>query len=205
MRKIVSHAIVSVAIVSVTILAGLAAMVAPCFADSVHLKIDPSASKVTAEVAEPDRTKGAATGKFDIKSGEVSGDMANPAAGTVSIVLDPQSYDSGNPFRDDAVFVLLDARTYPTITFQSTALQNVVTSSANAGTATVVGNLTLHGSTRPVSVPIKMALDSAQHLTVDGAITFNYADYGVKVPGMMGMTAAKEVTVTLHIVAVPEH
>ncbi len=191
-------------IVPVAIFAAIAALAAPAFADSIHLKIDPSASKVTTDVAEPDRAKGNATGKFEIKSGEVSGDTANPAAGTVSIVLDAQSYDSGNPFRDDAVFGLLDARTYPTITFQSTALQNVATSSANAGTATVVGNLTIHNTTRPVSVPIKMALDSAQHLTVDGAVTFNYADYGVKVPSLLGMTAANEVTVTLHIVAVPK-
>jgi polyisoprenoid-binding protein YceI len=185
------------------ILAALVAFAPRVYADSVHLKIDPAASKVTAEVAEPDRTKGNASGKFEIKSGEVSGDTANPAAGTVTIVLDAQSYDSGNPFRDDAVFGLLDARTYPTITFQSTALENVATSSANAGTATVVGNLSLHGTTRPVSVPIKMALDSTQHLVADGAVTFNYADYGVKVPSLMGMTAANEVTVTLHIVAVP--
>lgn len=190
-------------IVPVAIFVAIAAQTTPAFADSVHLKIDPSASKVTAEVAEPDRTKGTATGKFDITAGEISGDSANPAAGTVNIVLDAQSYDSGNPFRDDAVFGLLDARAYPTITFQSTALQNVATSSANAGTATVVGNLTLHGTTRPVSVPIKMALDSTGHLTADGAITFNYADYGVKVPSLMGMTAANEVTVAFHIVAVP--
>jgi polyisoprenoid-binding protein YceI len=190
-------------IVPVAIFTALAALAPLAFADSLHLRIDPSASKVTAAVAEPDRTKGNADGKFDIKSGEVSGDTANPAAGAVTIVLDAQSYDSGNPFRDDAVFGLLDARTYPTIMFQSTALQNVATSSANAATATVVGNLTIHGTTRPVSVPIKMALDSAGSLTADGAITFNYADYGVKVPSLLGMSAANEVTVALHIVAVP--
>lgn len=194
-------------IVPVAIFTAFAALAPMAFADSVHFRIDPPSSKVTAEVAEPDRTKGAATGKFDITSGEVSGDSANPAAGTVSIVLDAKSYDSGNPFRDDAVFRLLDANTYPTITFQSTALQNVATpprtNSANAATATVVGNLTIHGTTRPVSVPIKMALDSARHLTADGALTFNYADYGLKVPSMLGMSAANEVTVAFHIVAIP--
>jgi len=191
------------AILPVAIFAAFTALAPMAFADSMHLKIDPSASKVTAEVAEPDRTKGTATGKFEITSGEVSGDSANPAAGAVTIVLDAKSYDSGNPFRDDAVFGLLDANTYPTITFQSTALRNVATSSANAGTATVVGNLILHGATRPVSVPIKMALDSTGHFTADGAITFNYADYGVKVPSLLGMRAADEVTVAFHIVAIP--
>jgi len=170
----------------------------------MHLKIDPAASKVTATVAEPDRTKGTAIGKFDITSGEVSGDSANPAAGgSVTLVLDAKSYDSGNPFRDDRVFVLLDANTYPTITFKGTGLQNVAMSSASAGTATVAGNLTVHGTTRPVSVPVKATLDGAGRLTTDGAVTFNYADYGVKVPSLLGMSAADEVTVTFHIVAVP--
>lgn len=153
-------------IVSVAMLSTLLAALAPrAFADSAHLRIDPAASKVTAAVAEPDRTKGTATGKFDITSGEVSGDSANPAAGgSVTIVLDAKSYDSGNPFRDDAVFNLLDAGTYPAITFHSTGLQNVAMSSASAGTTIVAGSLTLHGTTHQVSVPINAALDSAGRL-----------------------------------------
>ncbi|MGO9603277.1 MAG: YceI family protein [Candidatus Binataceae bacterium] len=191
-------------IVAVAVLTAFAALEPRAFADSVHLKIDLAASKVTAAVAEPDRTKGTATGKFIVTSGEVSGDSASPTAGgSVSLAFDAGSYDSGNPFRDDAVLVLIDANTYPTITFQSTGLQNVAMSSATAGTATVAGNLTLHGTTRTVSAPINAALDASGRLTVDGTLTFNYADYGVKVPSLLGMSAANEVTVTFHIVAVP--
>jgi polyisoprenoid-binding protein YceI len=179
----------------------LVALAPRAWADTVHLTIDPKASKVTTSVAEPDRSKGNATGKFDITSGEVSGDPANPAsAGTVTIVLDAKSYDSGNPFRDDAVFNLLDAGNFPTIEFKSTGLENVAMSGANAGSATLNGNLTIHGTTKPVSVPIKAALDGGS-LTADGEVTFNYADYGVKVPAMLGNQAGNEVKVTFHIVA----
>lgn len=171
-------------------------------ADTIHLTIDPKASKVTTSVAEPDRSKGNATGKFDITSGEVSGDPANPGwAGSVTVVLDAKSYDSGNPFRDDAVFNLLDANDYPTIKFQSTGLQDVAMSGSKAGSATLNGNLTIHGTTKPVSVPIKAALDGAGGLTADGELTFNYADYGVKVPAVLGNQASNEVKVTFHIVA----
>jgi polyisoprenoid-binding protein YceI len=194
MRRIVTIAIVGVLI-------GLAPR---AWANTIHLTIDPKASKVTAAVAEPDRSKGSATGKFDITSGEVSGDPANPAsAGTVNIVLDAKSYDSGNAFRDDAVFNLLDANNYLTITFQSTAVQDVAMSSSNAGSATLSGNLTIHGTTKQVSVPVKAALDGAGSLTADGEITFNYADYRVKVPSILGKQAGDEVRVTFHIVAVP--
>ncbi len=171
-------------------------------AETVHLTIDPKASKVTAAVAEPDRVRPPAVGKFDITSGEVTGDTANPAAsGTVNIVLDAKSYDSGNPFRDDAVYSLLDAGTYPTITFQSTGLQDVAMSSANAGSGTVAGNLTIHGTAKQVSVPITAALDGSGNFTADGEITFNYADYGVRVPTLLGLKAGDEVKVIFHIVA----
>jgi polyisoprenoid-binding protein YceI len=191
-------------IVIIAALGALVALAPLARADTVHLTIDPKASKVTAAVAEPDRSKGVATGKFDITSGEVSGDPANPVAGgSVNIVLDAKSYDSGNPFRDDAVYNLLEAGTYPSITFQSTGLQNVAMSSSNAGSGTVAGNLTIHGTTKQVSVPVTGALDGSGSFTADGALTFNYSDYGVKVPSLLGMRAADEVTVTFHIVATP--
>ena len=176
----------------------------PTFAAPLHLKIDPAASKVTTVVAEPDRTKGSATARFTITSGEVSGDPSNPGSdSSVTIVLDAKSYDSGNGFRDDAVYGMLDADNYPTITFQSTGLDQVTIGQGNSGSANLVGNLTIHGKTKPLTVPVKASLDAGSHLTADGEVTFNYADFGVRVPSMMGMTASDQVTVRFHIVAAP--
>ena len=176
----------------------------PAFAAPLHLKIDPAASKVTTLVAEPDRTKGFATAKFTITSGEVSGDPSNPGSGSsVTLVLDAKSYDSGNGFRDDAVYGMLDADTYPTITFQSTGVEQVAMGPGSSGSANLVGDLTIHGKTRSVTVPVKASLDATNHLTVDGEVAFNYADYGVRVPSMMGMAASDRVTVQFHIVAAP--
>lgn len=176
----------------------------PSVAAPLHLKVDPAASKVTTLVAEPDRIKGFATAKFTITSGEVSGDPSNPGSGSsVTIVLDAKSYDSGNGFRDDAVYGMLDADNYPTITFQSSGLEQVTMGSGNSGSANLVGSLTIHGKTKTVTMPLKASLDASNHLTADGEVTFNYADYGVKVPSMMGMTASDQVTVQFHIVAAP--
>ena len=176
----------------------------PTFAAPLHLKIDPAASKVTTVVAEPDRTKGSATARFTITSGEVSGDPSNPGSdSSVTILLDAKSYDSGNGFRDDAVYGMLDADNYPTITFQSTGLDQVTIGQGNSGSANLVGNLTIHGKTKPLTVPVKASLDAGNHLTADGEVTFNYADFGVRVPSMMGMTASDQVTVRFHIVAAP--
>ena len=189
-----------------TTIAAIAAILiaSPALAAPVHLKIDPGASKVTTVVAEPDRSKGFATAKFTITSGEVSGDPSNPGSGSsVTIVLDAKSYDSGNGFRDDAVYGMLDADNYPTITFQSTGIEQITNGSGNTGSANLVGNLTIHGKTKPLTVPVKASLDAGNHLTADGEVTFNYADFGVRVPSMMGMTASDQVTVQFHIVAAP--
>jgi len=188
------------------LIAAMCAMLtaSPAFAAPLHLKIDPTASKVTAVVAEPDRTKGLADAKFTITSGDVSGDPSNPTSGgSVTIVLDAKSYDSGNGFRDDAVYGMIDADNYPTITFQSTGLEQVTMGSGNSGSATLVGNLTIHGKTKSVTVPMKASLDATNHLTADGEVTFNYADYGVRVPSLLGMTASDQVTVHFHVVAAP--
>ena len=188
-----------------TTIAAIAALIAsPALAAPLHLKIDPGASKVTTVVAEPDRSKGFATAKFTITSGEVSGDPSNPGSGgSVTIALDAKSYDSGNGFRDDAVYGMLDADNYPTITFQSTGIEQITLGSGSTGSANLVGTVTIHGKTKPLTVPVKASLDAANHLTADGEVTFNYADFGVRVPSMMGMTASDQVTVQFHIVAAP--
>ena len=188
----------------------LLAMCAPPLAahgEMVQMRIDAKASKVVAVVAEPMKERGNAEGAFTITSGEISGDPSNPAGtGSLTIVLDASSYDSGNPFRDDAVVGrALQCETYPTITFKSTGLQNIATTSQTAGTATVMGDLTLHGTTHPLSVPFRASLDATKHFVADGEVTFRYADFGVKVLSMLGsaLLAGEEVTVRFHIVAVP--
>jgi hypothetical protein len=71
-------------------------------ADSIHVRIDPSAGKVATMVAEPDRSKGVATAKFAVTSGRSLGHPPNLASGGIfTIVFDAKSHDSGNPFRDD--------------------------------------------------------------------------------------------------------
>lgn len=151
------------------------------------------------------RDTATADATFRIVSGEVEGDPANVAAtGRVNLVIDATTYDSGSDHRDRKILSSsLETGQYPTITFASTRIGNVNVAAPGAmGTATVTGDLTLHGTTRQISVPVSITMSPDGIFGADGSVTFDYTDYGVKVPRLMfAVAAGREVTITFHIVA----
>lgn len=181
----------------------------PAAADLLHFTIDPGQSEMTALVAQPLQAwRGPAAGSFRVIKGEIWGDTSDPAsAGRVSLVIDAASYHSGTGMRDRAVERdALEADRFPTISFESTGLDQVTVSSGNAGAADVVGNLTLHGTTRRVKAPVYAYLDDDGRLIADGETTFHYEDFGVRRLTMLlgTMKVGAEVTVRYHVVANPD-
>jgi polyisoprenoid-binding protein YceI len=170
-----------------------------------RLKIDPDQSTVSAAVAEPAAMlRGSAVGTFRVIDGEVSGDPANTqGTGKVRIIIDATSYRSDNPSRDRAVAKSLESEKFRTVGFESSSVVGVVTTRSNEGTAIVIGSLTLHGETRPMTVPVHWILNPDGSFAGDGEVKFNYEEFGVKVPGFLfgAILAGNEVTVRFHIVA----
>lgn len=92
-------------------------------------------------------------GVFKNVSGTLTLDQAKPQASKVDVTIDVASIDTANEKRDehlksDAFF---DVAKYPTMTFKSTKVE--VT---GKDTATVTGDLTLHGVTKPVGLVVKL-------------------------------------------------
>lgn len=177
-------------------------------AEMMHLQVDTQKSKISAAVEEPlSRLRDVpfAEGNFHIISGEIDGDPADVAAtGHVKLTVDLTTYDSGSDRRDRVVLgSALETRLYQTATFESTRLEKVeVVVPGAVGSATVVGNLTLHGTTRQISVPVRLSLSPEGLLTGDGEVTFRYTDFGVKVPRLAFVfPAGDEVTVKFRISA----
>jgi polyisoprenoid-binding protein YceI len=92
-------------------------------------------------------------GVFKNVSGTLTLDEAKPAASKIDVTIQTASLDTANDARDEHVKGkdFLDVAKYPTMTFKSTKV--VVT---GKDTATVTGNLTLHGVTKPVGLIVKL-------------------------------------------------
>ena len=171
-----------------------------------RLKMDPDQSTVSAAVAEPAAmVRGDAVGTFRVIDGEVIGDPNNPeGTGKVKIIIDATSYRSDSPPRDRTVTgKSLESDKFRTIAFESKSVVGIVTTRSNEGTAIVNGYLTLHGETRPMTVPVHWVLNPDGSFAGDGEVKFNYEEFGVKVPGVLfgAILAGNEATIRFHIVA----
>jgi len=88
--------------------------------------------------------------------------------------------------------MVLDAKTYPAITFESTRVspKNEVT-----------GNLTIHGVTQPVTAPVALKVDGAT-LTATGKFSIKQSDFGIRPISVGGVVKVKdELNITFTIAA----
>jgi len=181
---------------------------APASAKVLHLRVDPSATQIVATVNEPlARINGNVSGSFQVITGEIDGDPSDPVAtGHVDIVIDATSYTSDSARRDKAVLHdALETRFYQVIKFVSTRIEDLKWDAPSViGSATVVGNLTLHGVTREIRVPISATLSTDGRFSADGDFQFDCTDFGITPPRAMFGTlqAGKIVDLNFRVIAV---
>ena len=176
-------------------------------AELLHFRVDPDATRFTAAVEEPMSTlRGSALGTFRVVSGEVWGDTRDSAAtARVTIAIDAASYTSSSSMRDRAVRgSVLEADRFPAITFSSTGVSRVAMTSPRSGSAVIAGNLTLHGVTHAIRVPVSVSVDDSGRLIADGEVSFKYDEYGMSPPTLMfgALAAGNVATVTFRVVGV---
>jgi len=172
-----------------------------------HFRIDIDASEITAAVAEPiSSIRGDAVGKFRMLSCDIYQDPKRRADDGANIwveaVIDAASYHSGSSMRDSSVkSSILDVKDFPTISFKGgSSWTDVKHSSDTSGSATLKGELMMHGAVRPFEVPVQVSL-SGDQLIGSGEVSFNYTDFGIEQPSILGLKAGNMVKVTFHIVA----
>jgi polyisoprenoid-binding protein YceI len=151
---------------------------------------------------------GAATGI----SGTAVFDPENPGAVTGSITLDVTSLRVPNDAMQGhlAGERWMDAAKYPTITFEVTGTANVRTS-GDTTEADLIGNLTVKGVTRAITVPAKLTFLKAKLkarggspvdgdlLVVRSSFSIKRSDYGINA-GQMHDKVSDEIQLTLSIV-----
>ena len=90
-------------------------------------------------------------GRFNTVQGAFSFDKDNPDASVFEVTVDAASIDTNDKKRDEHLSSpdFFDVRQFPTITFKTTAVRSTPEG------LQVTGNMTMHGATRQVTIPLK--------------------------------------------------
>ena len=158
-------------------------------------RIDPNHSAAQFSV----RHLGVSTvrGAFMKLSGSASYDPADPSKNSVDVTIDASSVDTRVQMRDDDLRSpnFLDVQKYPTITFKSKQSK-----SAGAGKLEILGDLTIHGVTKEVtldvdgpSAPIKDPWGN-QRIGASASTKINRKDFGIN--GASG-AVGDEISITI--------
>lgn len=180
------------------LLTSLALAALPALAQDTY-KIDPVHSEVSFKIRH---LLAKTSGRFTKFSGTIKVDTADISKSSVEVTIEVASINTDNADREKHLKSpdFFDVEKYPTITFKSTSVKEVV-----KGKLEVTGDFTLHGVTRRITFPITNAgtQPGMQPGTVvagfiDGALTINRNDYGIKTfPGALG----DEVAISLNVEA----
>ena len=130
--------------VTLALAAGLAA---PATADT--FVVDKAHSSATFSIRH---LMSRVNGRFTDFTGTIVGDPAKPAEAKVEFTIKAASIDTAQEGRDKHLRSadFFDAEKYPDITFKSTK----ITPAGGKDKYDVAGNLTIHGVTKPVTLPV---------------------------------------------------
>ncbi len=162
-------------------------------------KIDPVHSEISFKIRH---LLAKTSGRFTKFSGTIKVDSADITKSSVEVSIEAASVNTDNEARDKHLrgADFFEVEKFPTINFKSTAVKEVA-----KGKLEVTGDFTLHGVTKKITFPITaagtqpgMRPGSVVAGFIDGAVTINRNDYGIKYgPGVLG----DEVAISLNIEA----
>jgi len=155
---------------------GVLLVSATAFAAFSPLKLDRTHSKVSFTAATLIFDVDGEFGDFSV---DIDGDPKKPETVKVEANIDVASLDTQNGKRDDHLKSadFFDAAKYPKIRFASTSVK------AKGSQLVVKGNLTMHGKTKLVSIPFKVAKGKngagMDVTTYKAKLTIDRNDFGV--------------------------
>jgi polyisoprenoid-binding protein YceI len=149
------------------------------------------------------------TGKTTKVSGALKFDSAKKS-GSGFLVIDVASVNTGIPLRDEHMRSAqwMDAEKFPTIRFETKSVRNT-----GGDNYDVVGNLTMHGVTKQVTMKATVRFRAASELNkqngfdgdvlqVKGKVDVKLSDFGVKIPAPAANKVSNEVTLGISAYAV---
>lgn len=124
----------------------------------------------------------------------IAGSGSNLSVSAASLTVDVNTLTSDRAMRDQRIHSMgLQSDRYPTATF---VLSNPIALPADAAngqpfTVSAVGQLTIHGATKTVTIPIQARLAASQ-IQLAGSITFPFSDFGMTPPSIGGFVSVQD-------------
>jgi polyisoprenoid-binding protein YceI len=129
------------------------------------------------------------------RTGDVSGSITidGTTLTEAEFEVDLTTITTNESRRDDRVQDALETSTFPTATFTLTEPVELGAGAADGEpvTVTATGDLTIHGVTQPVELPIEAQLVEGTVVVV-GSLDLVFADYGVAVPTAPVVVSAED-------------
>jgi polyisoprenoid-binding protein YceI len=144
MKKTLSKSLLAVLVLALVALAPAAV------ADPITFGVDQAHSAVAFKVRHFFTQVPGNFGEFE---GTIVYDPANPSASSVEMTIQAASINTGNDNRDEHLRSadFFDAATYPTLSFKSVSVE-----AAGEGELSVLGDFTLHGKTKRMTIAVQV-------------------------------------------------
>jgi polyisoprenoid-binding protein YceI len=148
-------------LIGAAVIAGLS----PAVLANEAYRFDPSGSTIGFSVHQ---FLGTTHGKFTKFSGKIEVDREHPENSSVTAQIDVRSIDTRIKKRDDHLrsAEFFNVEKYPQITFKSRSVKQTGTQSGD-----ILGDLTIHGVTRPVTLHVKLLTPLNQTSQTRWAVT----------------------------------
>ena len=184
-----------------TLICALSVVKSTASAQVERIRLLPGPSQIVSKITDP--FGNTITGMLILRQGEARGDMARlPQTGSVRIVVEAASYDSGLGMRDqDVRDNYLEVGTYPEIVFEGTEIQGLRQPDSATGEwlFTIQGVLELHGAKKTIRVPVRL-LRQTSRIEAEGTTEINLNDFNIPVPRLFFWRAGDNVKIQFRIV-----
>lgn len=138
------------------------------------VELSPANSKVMFVGAHVGEKPDPRTGGFEKFSGKLTVDAGKLTAVSLDIMTDSTWTEIGGKLTTHLKSPdFLDTKEFPEIKFQSTKVET-----ADDGKATIIGDLTMHGETKPITIPATVKVTDAG-ITLVADFTVDRAEFGM--------------------------
>ena len=174
--RLISLNLLALSLIELSVLPAFAQLAFPTTAGGGEYVLNGSHSRITFSIGH--FLVSSTQGQFTTFDGKLSFDPEAPEHGSVVVHILPGSISTNIAARDEHLRTadFFDVAKYPSATFQSTTPVK-----ATNTTGKVIGMLSLHGVTRPISLNVKLLSQDpyADKLDFSAAGTLKRSDYGM--------------------------